>query len=102
MQSVRRAEVFKTEKQRLLADEMLSAVTTLKQSGKIRFLATSSHGPHNVEKLMIAAAESGHFDVIMPAFNFMKFPKIPEVIKIAKKKRRRGSCDENPCRSQRY
>ena len=76
---------FDEEKQRLLAEEMLSAVTTLKQSGKIRFLAASSHGPHNVEKLMITAAESGHFDVIMPAFNFLKFPKVPEVIKIAKK-----------------
>ncbi|MBF0558311.1 MAG: aldo/keto reductase [Nitrospirae bacterium] len=74
------------EKKRLLSDEMLEAVAALKKAGKVRFLGTSSHGPANMETLLAAAVASGHFDVIMPSFNFMKFPKLPDVIKEARKK----------------
>jgi predicted aldo/keto reductase-like oxidoreductase len=73
------------EKKRLLSDEMLSAFHDLKKAGKVRFLAVSSHGPNNMEELLLTAVKSGHFDMIMPSFNFMKFPKIPEVMKEAKK-----------------
>ncbi|MBF0163414.1 MAG: aldo/keto reductase [Magnetococcales bacterium] len=75
---------FEKEKARLLDPEMLAATQELKKAGKIRFLATSSHGPNNMEPLMTEAVRSGHFDYIMPAFNFMKFPKVPEVLKEAK------------------
>ncbi len=71
------------ERKRLLDDNMLSAFDELKNEGKARFLAVSSHGPNNMEYLLLAAVESGHFDLIMPAFNFMKFPRIPEVLKAA-------------------
>ncbi|MBF0589090.1 MAG: aldo/keto reductase [Magnetococcales bacterium] len=71
---------FGDEKARLVDDEMLEAVEVLKKQGKIRALAVSSHGPHNMEKLMLEAVRSGHFDAIMPAFNFMQFPKLPEVL----------------------
>jgi predicted aldo/keto reductase-like oxidoreductase len=71
------------EKKRLLDEEMLSAVADLKKEGKIRFLAVSSHGPQNMEDLMMEAVQSGHYDLIMMAFNFMKFPRIPEVMKEA-------------------
>jgi aryl-alcohol dehydrogenase-like predicted oxidoreductase len=71
------------ERKRLLDDNMLSAFDELKQEGKARFLAVSSHGPNGMEELLMTAVESGHFDLIMPAFNFMKFPKVPEVIKAA-------------------
>jgi predicted aldo/keto reductase-like oxidoreductase len=74
------------EMKRLLSDEMLSAVHDLKKSGKIRFLAVSSHGPDNMEDLLLEAVRSGHYDMIMPAFNFMKFPRIPDVLKEAKKR----------------
>jgi predicted aldo/keto reductase-like oxidoreductase len=74
------------ERKRLLDEEMLSAVDALKEDGKIRFLAVSSHGPHNMEELLLMAVKSGHFDIIMPAFNFMKFPKVPDVLKEAKKR----------------
>ncbi|MBF0628633.1 MAG: aldo/keto reductase [Magnetococcales bacterium] len=74
---------FEAEKKRLLDPEMLAATQTLKKAGKIRFLATSSHGPNHMEALMLEAVRSGHFDYIMPAFNFMKFPKVPEVLKEA-------------------
>jgi len=74
------------ELKRLLSDEMLAAAENLKKAGKIRFLAVSSHGPNNMEDLLLEAVRSGHFDMIMPAFNFMKFPRIPEVLREAKKR----------------
>lgn len=71
------------ERSRLLDDTMLTAFDELKKEGKARFLAVSSHGPNGMEDLMMTAVKSGHYDLIMPAFNFMKFPKVPEVIKEA-------------------
>ncbi|MGD1074619.1 MAG: aldo/keto reductase [Thermodesulfovibrionales bacterium] len=74
---------LEAEKKRLLSDEMFEAVAELKKAGKIRFLGTSSHGPNNMEELLMIAVKSGRFDVIQPSFNFMKFPKLPEVMKEA-------------------
>ncbi|MBF0341569.1 MAG: aldo/keto reductase [Magnetococcales bacterium] len=75
---------FEAEKARMLDPEMLAATEMLRKAGKIRFLAVSSHGPNHMERLMMEAVQSGHFDYVMPAFNFMKFPKVPEVLKEAK------------------
>jgi len=75
------------EEKRLLDEEMLSAFDTLKQAGKVRFLAVSSHGPDNMEALLLTAVRSGHFNLIMPAFNFMSFPKIPDLLKEAKERK---------------
>jgi len=74
---------FEAEKKRLLDPEMLEAAAALKKAGKIRFLATSSHGPTNMEALLMTAVKSGHFDMIMASFNFMKFPTLPDVMKEA-------------------
>jgi len=74
------------EMKRLLDEDMLSAFQTLKQAGKVRFLAVSSHGPDNMEDLLLAAVQSGHFDMIMTSFNFMKFPRLQDVLKEAKQK----------------
>lgn len=71
------------EQRRLLDEEMLSATETLKKAGKIRHLAVSSHGPNNLETLLSMAVTSGHFDLIMTAFNFMKFPKLPDLLQTA-------------------
>ena len=76
---------LESEKKRLLDNEMLEAVTSLKKAGKVRFLGTSSHGPSNMEELLTTAVRSGLFDVIQPSYNFMKFPKLPEVMKEAHK-----------------
>lgn len=73
------------EKKRLLDENLFSAVELLKKEGKIKFLAASSHGPGNMETLLATAVKSGHYDMIMCAFNFMKFPKLPQVIKEAEK-----------------
>ncbi len=72
------------EEKRLLDEDMLTAFDALKKSGKVRFLGVSSHGPNNMESLMMTAVQSGHFDMIMPAFNFMKFPKMTDILKEAK------------------
>jgi hypothetical protein len=71
------------EMKRLLDEEMFSAAEALKKAGKIRFLAVSSHGPNNLDELLSAAIKSGRFDVVQMAFNFMKFPKEPEILKLA-------------------
>jgi aryl-alcohol dehydrogenase-like predicted oxidoreductase len=78
--------VLDKEKARLLDEEMLSAVDELKKMGKLRFLAVSSHGPDNMEDLLYSAVQSGHYDLIMPSFNFLKFPRLPSMIKEAKKR----------------
>jgi hypothetical protein len=52
----------------------------LKKAGKARFLAVSSHGPHGLEDLLTTAVDSGSYDIIMPAFNFMDFPTLPKII----------------------
>jgi predicted aldo/keto reductase-like oxidoreductase len=72
------------ETKRLLNEEMLSAYQLLKEAGKVRFLAISSHGPDNMEDLLLTAVRSGHYDMIMPSFNFMKFPRIPDMLKEAR------------------
>ena len=77
---------LETEKKRLLDNEMLEAVIALKKAGKVRFLGTSSHGPNNMEELLMTAVKSGQFDMVQPSFNFMKFPKLPEVMKEAYKR----------------
>ncbi|MEO5364284.1 MAG: aldo/keto reductase [Magnetococcus sp. DMHC-8] len=71
------------ERRRLLDDNMLAATEELKKAGKVRHLAVSSHGPNNLEPLLTAAVTSGHYDLVMTAFNFMKFPKLPDLIQTA-------------------
>ncbi|MBF0345571.1 MAG: aldo/keto reductase [Nitrospirae bacterium] len=74
------------EKKRLMDENMFSAAESLKKTGKLRYLAVSSHGPSNMEELLMAAVVSGKYDIIMPSFNFLKFPKLPDIIKEAKNK----------------
>jgi predicted aldo/keto reductase-like oxidoreductase len=74
------------EEQRLLDEEMLSAYEDLKKAGKVRFLGVSSHGPDNMEDLLMTAVRSGHYDMIMPSFNFLKFPRMTGLLKEAKQK----------------
>ncbi|MBI3070830.1 MAG: aldo/keto reductase [Deltaproteobacteria bacterium] len=47
------------------------AYETLKRDGKIRFTGASSHGPNEMASNLEYVVESGVYDVIMPAFNFM-------------------------------
>lgn len=79
-------EYFSGYEERLFSENMFTAFERLKKAGKVRFLAVSSHGPKRMEELMLKAVKSERYDVIMPAFNFFKFPKVPEVIKEAHKR----------------
>ena len=63
--------------ERLRDPEMLKATDTLKKQGKIRFLATSSHGPYMMADALTYAVECGHIDLIMPSWNFMFANKKP-------------------------
>ncbi len=81
-----KSNVLEEENKRLLDEEMLSAVEELKKAGKMRFLGVSSHGPSNMEELLMTAVKSGHFDLIQPAFNFIRFPRTPAVLKEAKQR----------------
>jgi hypothetical protein len=74
---------YQRERQRLLDEAMLVAFDELKKEGKVRYLAVSSHGPYHMERLLTDAVESGRFDYVMPAFNFLKFPKVPDVLRLA-------------------
>jgi predicted aldo/keto reductase-like oxidoreductase len=74
------------EEKRLFSNEMLESFEELKKAGKVRFLAVSSHGPNNMEDLLLRAVKSGNYDLIMPSFNFMKFPQVPDILKEAKKR----------------
>jgi aryl-alcohol dehydrogenase-like predicted oxidoreductase len=74
------------DRERLLDPEMLSATAKLKEQGKILHLATSSHGPNDMEGLLIDAIESGYYDMFMPALNFMEFPKLGDVLAKAKER----------------
>jgi len=71
---------------RLTDAQMLAGVQKLKEQGKVRFLGVSSHGPHCMEDCLTAAIDSGHFAMFMPAFNFMKFKGLGDVLKKAKEK----------------
>jgi aryl-alcohol dehydrogenase-like predicted oxidoreductase len=74
---------YERERQRLLDEPMLTAFDALRKEGKVRYLAVSSHGPYHMERLLTDAIESGRFDYLMPAFNFLKFPKVPDVLRLA-------------------
>ena len=78
-------KIRQEEKKRLLEENLLSAVETLKKAGKIRFLGASSHGPYFMKDLMMTAIKSGHYDLIMIAFNFLKFPEVPLILHEAEK-----------------
>lgn len=58
--------------ERLKDGNTIEAFAKLKKDGKIRFSGVSSHGPHKMADCLNHAVESGHFNLIMPAFNFMK------------------------------
>jgi len=72
--------------ERLKDPEVHKAFGTLKKAGKVRFLATSSHGPNNMVGCLDYAIECGQYDVIQPSYNFMKFPGLDKVLEKAKQK----------------
>jgi uncharacterized protein len=59
---------FADKKELVLFDPILSAMAELKKQGKIRFAGIAMHNPGG--EALRAAADTGVYDVAMPAYNF--------------------------------
>jgi predicted aldo/keto reductase-like oxidoreductase len=71
-----------------------AATEQLKKEGKIRFVGVSHHGSQwwmqkpkePMEKILLAAAEDGRFDVMLLAYNFLKEDRSEEVLEVCGQK----------------
>lgn len=59
---------FAGKKETVLNEGVLKALSQLKKQGKTRFLGIASHS--DTEEALMAAADSGIYDIAMPAYNF--------------------------------
>ena len=69
--------------------EFHSAIAKFKADGKLRFSGLSSHGPRrdsedSMEKVMLAAAEDGRFDLMLFIYNFMNRGSGDKILKACK------------------
>ena len=69
------------------------ALQELKAAGRVRFVGISNHGSfwfkdpaQSMEKVLLAAAEDGRFDVFLLAYNFLKMDQGEKVLRIAHEK----------------
>jgi predicted aldo/keto reductase-like oxidoreductase len=60
---------FSGKRESLLHEPLLKALTKLKTDGKTRFLGVATH--NNCEETLRLAADSGVYDIVMVAYNFM-------------------------------
>lgn len=73
-------------------ESFFQATDQLKKEGKLRFIGVSNHGPHfgregdSMEKVLIAAAADGRFDLMLIVYNFLKKAEGEAVINACKKK----------------
>jgi predicted aldo/keto reductase-like oxidoreductase len=81
-----KAETLKTE-------GFHEAMKELKAEGCIRFVGVSNHGSfwfkdpeETMEKVLLAAAEDGRFDVFLVAYNFLKMDEAERVLEVCRKK----------------
>lgn len=69
-----------------------AAIKDLKAEGKVRFSGLSNHGsqwgdvPETMEKVHLAAAEDGRFDVALLVYNFIQHEMGENILKAYKKK----------------
>ncbi|UCC39656.1 MAG: aldo/keto reductase [Candidatus Aminicenantes bacterium] len=68
-----------------------SAMQELKAEGRIRFIGVSNHGSfwfkdpeETMEKVLLAAAEDGRFDVFLMAYNFLQMDQAEKVLEVCK------------------
>jgi predicted aldo/keto reductase-like oxidoreductase len=65
------------------------AVKELKSDGRLKYMGLSSHGPRadgdSMEKVMVAAAEDGRFDVMLFVYNFIKKDAGDKILEACKK-----------------
>jgi predicted aldo/keto reductase-like oxidoreductase len=66
----------------------------LKAEGRVRFVGLSNHGSfwfrdpeETMEKVLLAAAEDGRFDVFLMAYNFLKMDEAERVLAVCREKK---------------
>jgi len=71
-----------------------AAMAQLKSEGKICHVGASHHGSfwfkdpeETMEKILLAAADDGRFDVFLMAYNFLQMDQAKKVLKVCKKKK---------------
>ena len=71
-----------------------AAMQELKAEGRIRFVGVSNHGSfwfkdpeETMEKVLLAAAEDGRFDVFLMAYNFLQMDQAERVLEVCKEKK---------------
>jgi predicted aldo/keto reductase-like oxidoreductase len=70
------------------------AMKELKAEGRVRFVGVSNHGSfwfrdpeETMEKVLLAAADDGRFDVFLMAYNFLKMDEAERVLEVCKEKK---------------
>lgn len=71
-----------------------AAMRELKAEGRVRFVGVSNHGSfwfrdpvETMEKVLLAAADDGRFDVFLLAYNFLKMDQGERVLEVCKEKK---------------
>ena len=71
-----------------------AAMQQLKAEGRIRFVGISNHGSfwlkdpkQTMDKVLLAAAEDGRFDVFLLAYNFLQMDQSEKVLEVCKEKK---------------
>ena len=72
-------------------EPFLNACQQLKEEGKLRHIGISSHGPRGdepdaMDTVLIKAAESGHYDVMLLSYGFLNAEEGERVLKVCKEK----------------
>ncbi len=82
-----KAEILKTE-------GFHEAMKELKAEGRVRFVGVSNHGSfwfrdpeETMEKVLMAAADDGRFDVFLMAYNFLKMDEAERVLEVCREKK---------------
>ncbi len=70
-----------------------AAMKELKTNGRIRYTGVSNHGSfwfrdpkQTMDKILLAAAEDGRFDVFLMAYNFLQMDQAERVLEVCKEK----------------
>jgi predicted aldo/keto reductase-like oxidoreductase len=71
-----------------------AAMKELKTNGRIHYVGVSNHGSfwfrdpeQTMDKILLAAAEDGRFDVFLFAYNFLKMDQSEKVLEVCKEKK---------------
>jgi len=71
-----------------------AAMQELKTNGQIRYVGVSNHGSfwfrdpeQTMDKILLAAAEDGRFDVFLFAYNFLRMDQSEKVLQVCKEKK---------------